>query len=56
MTGSTRIVESCRSVPVASGHTVRMYRADGKRLVLLPAKGNAAAVLLEVGQPESLRE
>jgi hypothetical protein len=26
---------------------------DGKRLVLLPAKGNGAAVLLEVAQPEA---
>jgi hypothetical protein len=37
---------------VASGQTVRMYRADGTRLVLLPPKGDGAAVLLEVGEPE----
>jgi hypothetical protein len=37
---------------VASGKTVRMYRADGKRLVLLPPKGDGAAVLLETSEPE----
>ena len=30
---------------VASGKTVRMYRAGGTRLVLLPPKGDGAAVL-----------
>ena len=37
---------------VASGKTVRMYRADGTRLVLLPPRGNGAAVLLETTDPE----
>ena len=37
---------------VASGKTVRMYHADGTRLVLLPPKGDGAAVLLETTDPE----
>ena len=37
---------------VASGKTVRMYRADGTRLVLLPPKGDGPAVLLETIDPE----
>jgi hypothetical protein len=37
---------------VASGKTVRMYWADCKRLVLLPPRGNGAAVLLETTDPE----
>jgi len=37
---------------VASGKTVRLYRADGTRLVLLPPKGDGAAVLLETREPE----
>jgi hypothetical protein len=37
---------------VANGQKVRMYRANGKRLVLLPPKGDGAAVLLEVKEPE----
>ena len=37
---------------VASGRKVRMYRADGTRLVLLPPKGDSAAVLMEVKDPE----
>ena len=37
---------------VASGKTVRMYQADGRRLVLLPPKGDGAAVLLESTDPE----
>jgi hypothetical protein len=36
---------------VASGKIVRMYRADGTRLVLLPPKGDGAAVLLETREP-----
>jgi hypothetical protein len=36
---------------VASGKTVRMYRAGGTRLVLLPPKGDGAAVLLETTEP-----
>ena len=37
---------------VASGKIIRMYRADGTRLVLLPPKGDGAAVLLETREPE----
>jgi hypothetical protein len=37
---------------VANGQKVRMYRAGGSRLVLLPPKGDGAAVLLETGEPE----
>ncbi len=37
---------------VASGKTVRMYRAGGTRLVLLPPKGDGAAVLLETREPK----
>ena len=37
---------------VASGKTVRMYLVDSRRLVLLPPKGDGAAVLLEVREPE----
>lgn len=37
---------------VASGKTVRMYRADSLRLVLLPPKGDGAPVLLETQAPE----
>ncbi len=36
---------------VANGQKVRMYRADGTRLVLLPPKGDGAPVLLEVKDP-----
>jgi hypothetical protein len=36
---------------VANGQKVRMYRADGTRLVLLPPKGDGAAVLMEVKDP-----
>lgn len=39
---------------VASGQKVRMYRADGTRLLLLPPKGDGAAVLMEVKDPEKL--
>ncbi len=39
---------------VANGEKVRMYRADGTRLVLIPARG--AAVLLEVQDPERFVE
>jgi hypothetical protein len=41
---------------VAGGKTVRMYRADGSRLVLLPPKGNGTPVLLEVKDPEAFVE
>jgi hypothetical protein len=37
---------------VANGQKVRLYRADGRRLVLLPAKGQGAAVLLDTQDPE----
>ena len=37
---------------VASGKTIRMYRAGSARLVLLPPKGDGAAVLLETREPE----
>ena len=37
---------------VASGKTVRMYRAGGRSLVLLLPKGDGAAVLLETTDPE----
>jgi hypothetical protein len=37
---------------VSSGQKVRMYRADSKRVVLLPPKGEGAPVLLETKDPE----
>lgn len=37
---------------VVGGKTVRMYRADSTRLVLLPPKGEGPAVLLETSDPE----
>ena len=41
----------------ANGSTIRMYRADSKRLVLLPPAGNGTPVLLETRAPEKfLRE
>ena len=39
---------------VANGQKVRLYRADGTRLLLLPPKGDGAAVLLEAKDPEQL--
>jgi hypothetical protein len=39
---------------VANGQKVRLYRADGTRLVLIPPKGGGSAVLLEAGEPERL--
>jgi hypothetical protein len=36
----------------ANGQRIRMYRAGGKRLVLLPLKRNGAAVLLQVQDPD----
>ncbi len=36
---------------VESGQKVRMYRADGKQLVLLPPQGSGNAVLLETRDP-----
>ena len=41
---------------VVSGRTVRMYRADANRLVLLPPAGEGAAVLYGVSEPESFIE
>jgi hypothetical protein len=41
---------------VANGQKVRMYRADSRRLVLLPPKDDGAPVLLEVSQPERFVE
>jgi len=40
----------------ASGKKVRMYRADSRRLVLLPPKVDGAPVLIEVIQPEKFAE
>lgn len=40
----------------ANGQKVRMYWADGKRLVLLPPKDDGAAVLIEVNEPEQFIE
>jgi hypothetical protein len=37
---------------VAGGKTIRMYRADSKRLVLLPPAGDGTPVLLETKDPE----
>ncbi len=37
---------------VANGQKVRMYRAEGSVLVLLPPNGNAAPVLLQVREPD----
>jgi hypothetical protein len=37
---------------VANGQTVRVYNAGGRRVVLLPGKGNGATVLIEVPDPE----
>jgi hypothetical protein len=36
----------------SEGKTIRMYRADSKRLVLLPPAGKESAVLLETREPE----
>lgn len=38
---------------VSGGKTVRLYQADGRRLVLLPPKGSGTAVLLDTRDPES---
>jgi hypothetical protein len=39
---------------LAGGKTVRLYQAGSSRLVLLPPKGDGAAVLLEARDPEKL--
>jgi len=36
----------------ANGQRVRMYWADGKRLVLFPPRDDGVAVLIEVNEPE----
>ena len=40
------------SYRVAGGQTIRLYRAKGQRLVLLPPKGNGVPVLLEAPEPD----
>ena len=37
----------------ANGQTVRLYWADGRRLVLLPPKGSGTPVLLQTADPDS---
>lgn len=37
---------------VAGGQNIRLYRADGKRLVLLPLRGEDSAVIFEAPEPE----
>ena len=39
---------------VASGKTVRLYRAGGKRLVLIPPKGSGTFVLYQAQYPDRL--
>ena len=41
---------------VANGKTVKLYRAGGNRLVLLPAKGSATTVLYQTQEPEKFAE
>lgn len=41
---------------VANGQSVRMYRPDSKRLILIPAKKNGVTVLLEVAVSEEFIE
>ena len=41
---------------VADGRKVRMYRAGGRRLVLLPPRTDSVPVLLEASQPEKFVE
>jgi len=41
---------------VASGQRVHLYQAGAKRLVLLPGKGDDAAVLVEVPEPDRFVE
>ncbi len=41
---------------VAGGEKVRMYRADSRRLVLLPSNGKGEPVLIEVAEPEKFIE
>lgn len=40
----------------ANGQRVRMYRAEGTRLALLPPKGSAPPVLIEVADPDRFLE
>lgn len=37
---------------LSDGRPVRMYKADGSRMVLLPARGNGTTVLLDTPEPE----
>ncbi|HLK46713.1 MAG TPA: PH domain-containing protein [Bryobacteraceae bacterium] len=37
---------------VAGGQKIRLYRADGKKLVLLPPRGTGSAVIFEAPEPE----
>ncbi len=46
----------CGWFRVSNGQKVRMYQADGKRVILLPAKNGGAPVLLEVAEPEKFVE
>ncbi len=41
---------------VTNGKTVRLYQAGGKRLVLIPPKGDGNPILLEASQPETFVE
>lgn len=41
---------------VANGKTVKLYRAGGDRLVLLPARGSATTVLYQAQEPEKFAE
>ncbi|MBV9770293.1 MAG: hypothetical protein JOZ32_12030 [Bryobacterales bacterium] len=38
---------------MASGQKVRLYQADGARVVLLPPKGDGTAVLFQASDPAS---
>jgi len=41
---------------VANGQKIRMYRAEGRSAVLIPARGDGTPVLLEVPQPEDFTQ
>jgi hypothetical protein len=41
---------------VASGQKVRLYRADGTRLVLLPGRGGGTTVILEAKDPDAFMD
>ena len=40
----------------ANGTKMRLYRADARRLVLIPRKGGDAPVLLQVADPDQFVE